>query len=83
MADRERGDTANKLLVAAQAYIRQADAAPNQNEGWKGSGRCKICRRRPYCRKVCRAAQERVKAVGRGTLAALILAKLEEERRDV
>jgi hypothetical protein len=72
-----RRDAANKLIAAASAYIRQADAAPNQHEGWKGSGRCKICRRRSYCRKVCTAAQRRIRALESGTLAATILSGLE------
>lgn len=82
MSDMTGIQAARRLRDAASKYLSEANKALNQNEGWKGSGRCKICRRRAYCRKMCTAARERIRALERGTLAAMILTGLEGERNE-
>lgn len=31
------------------------------NESWLGNGDCKVCRRQPYCNKLCKAKEVRAK----------------------
>lgn len=34
----------------------------DKNEQWKGEGNCDICRRKNYCRKLCKPAKLRQQA---------------------
>lgn len=50
------------------------------SEQWKTKGLCKLCRRRTYCRKHCRASKARIRdAVNEFIEKATGIAKLRQE----
>lgn len=76
MSDNEKQAAAKRLEVAAKRVIDLAGKAPDQNEGWKGSGQCDICRRQKYCKKPCTAMRNRTKAAVYMALAKAVQEKM-------
>jgi hypothetical protein len=75
MESNEKLAAAQRLEFAAQRVIDLAGKAPNQNEGWKGSGQCDTCRRQKYCSKTCTAMRNRTKAAVYVALAKALINK--------
>ena len=54
-------------MVCPECEMREADklrqaAATADHDQWKSGGDCRICRRAPYCKKRCKASENRITA---------------------
>jgi hypothetical protein len=54
----------------------------NNTDQWKSDGDCKLCRRNPYCTKVCRASRNRLFQKMSEKASELIAKRMEGKNND-